>query len=396
MTSPEHTSLESRLSQELEQEVRIAMTMTNTPQELERFQQSTAHRRHRGRLVAVAVAAVLCLIAGSVAAVSIKGSGSPKPIAPAHQIPTHKITAGLLGPSTPLPANVHVTRLDGPQFVGALAFGDLWATTGFNGVKTLPHATLYRISADGSRILSTATYPRLSGHQPDPVQVGNAIVVAVGSRGGYTVFSPTGQKIGTLSSTSPYGAVAGDPTGGWIATTRSEVAHIDVSGLKIDRRLPLPLKSITSLAVSPGALWVTDKTLDELVRINPSTGAITGRTHLAFPPMEVRYINGAVYVSTSNDYGVHRINPTTMALTATTVGSTQGIWPLPLPSYNGQVWLQSLGGTITKVNPVSLRTVLTTRVFKELTTQANGAVVGTNRIYVTDGEARQLYSYPTK
>lgn len=397
MSTSEHASLETRLAEALDHDARIAMAMTDTARELERFERATMRRRIRRTTIA-AVAVVMCILAGAVGAVVVLASNSATPARPTHRpsphtVPTHKITADQQGPATPLPASVAVTTLRGPQNLGALAFGDLWATTGRDGVKVLPRATLYRISADGRRVLSTASYPKVNDNQPDPVQVGHSIVVA-DRRGGYTVFSSTGKRIGSLASTSGSGAIAGEDSGGWIVTTPNEVARLGVNGRRIGPALPLPLRNISALAVSPGELWVTDMTLDELVRIDPSTGAVTGRTHLDFAPIQVRYLDGAVYVTTNDDNGLHRIDATTMALTATTVGPAA--YPFALPSYGGQVWTQALGGTVTQLDPLTLRTVLTTRVFPELAYEAFGAVIGPNRLYITDGEVNRLYSYPIR
>jgi hypothetical protein len=393
MTPPERSSLESRIVAVLDYEAKVTMSLTDTPRELERFKAGLRHRA-RARVLSAA-AAVLCLIAGTAATVALIGStDSNQHPAPLLQPTTYKITKNYLGPATPLPATVPVTKLNGPENLGALAFGDLWATTGRDGVRVLPHATLYRISADGSQILSTATYPQVNDNQPDPVQVGNSIVVA-DRDGGYTVFGQTGQQIGSLSSTSTMGAVAGNSTGGWIATAPNEVGQVDGSGSRIDRTFRLPLHNISSLALSPTALWVTDEARGELLRVDPSTGAVTGKTHLTFPPLQVRYLNGAVYVTTTDDYGLHRIDPVTMKLVASTLGSGVGAYPLVAPSYNGQIWTQSLGGTLTQVDPKTLQTLHTTRVFPEFSFITNGAVIGTNRIYIVDGEVHRLYSYPT-
>ena len=51
------------------------------------------------------------------------------------------------------------------------------------------------------------------------------------------------------------------------------------------RRLNLAVTSIDGLAISPDVLWVIDASNNQLVRVNSSTGAVTGRLTLpATPP----------------------------------------------------------------------------------------------------------------
>jgi hypothetical protein len=396
MTPLDDPNLDAQLSRILHQQARLAMSMTDTPSELGRFTTSNRRRKTRARVVA-AVAAVLCLIAGAATAVALAGASANRATRPAHHHPTRlvqpKVTALSFGPAKRLPPNVAVTKLRGPQVLGAAAFGDIWATSGYNGEGDLPSATLYRISADGQHMLSTTTFPGLNANEGGPVRVGNAIVVA-DHKGAYTVFNRTGKKIATLPSTS-LGAIAGDPSGGWIATKPDQVAHIDASGRRIDRTLLLPTTAIAGLALSPGQLWVLDSGLDQLDRIDVTTGRLTGRLTLPFAPGQVAYLGGAVYVATNDDYAIRRIDPTTMKITATVI-SAGYTYPDIAASTDNQLWAEGTGGTITQLNPATLQTERSIRVFTFLTEDIAGAVVTPDRIFVTDGDLSTLYSFPSR
>jgi outer membrane protein assembly factor BamB len=384
MTPLGRSDFETRLSEALHQEARSTATMTNTRYELDRFFQRTKRRQLRTRVIAV-VAAVLVLIGGTVAAIALIGAASSHRTTPAHHHKSGepKVPTSTFGSADPLAASVPVVNLPGPSYLGVAAFGDIWATSAGHP------ADLYRLSSDGKHVLSQTGYPGVGLNLAAPVRVGRTIIVANGIGNDYIVFNQTGRKIGTLPNHS-LGAIAGDSAGGWVATKSNQVADIDATGVHIVRRFTLPVSTINGLAVSPGRLWVIDPTNNRLLRVDTSTGKVTGHTDLPASPTQVAYADGAVYVA-SQDYALRRIDPTTMSITAAIL-STRSRTVADIGSApNGQLWAQGDQGTVAQLNPASLKVERNIRVYNGQNTGVYGAVITANRIFITSGE---LDSFP--
>jgi outer membrane protein assembly factor BamB len=387
MTPFDRSDFETRLSEALNREAQSTAAMTDTLQELERFFRRTKRRQMRLRVIA-AVAAVLIVIGGAVAAVALIGAGSPghRHTTPSHHHKSTKSTGvptSAFGPAKRLAGSVPVSQLEGPTYLGVAAFGDMWATAAGHP------AQLYRLSSDGKHVLSQSGFPGVSLNQAAPVQLGQTIVVANGIGSDYIVFNKTGQKIGTLPNHSA-GAMAGNSSGGWIATKPNQVAHIDATGLHIVRTFTLPLSAINGLAVSPGLLWVIDGTNNRLLRVDASTGTVTGQVNLPAAPSQVVYADGAVYVA-SQDFALRRIDPATMSITAAILSTRNHTVAAIASAPNGQLWAEGDEGTVAQLNPVTLRTERNIRVYNSQNAGVYGAVVTANRVFVSNGE---LYSFP--
>jgi outer membrane protein assembly factor BamB len=282
-----------------------------------------------------------------------------------------------------LAASVPVNTVPGPSYLGVSAFGDIWATAAGHP------ALLYRLSSDGKHILSQTGFPGVSINQAAPVQVGHTIVVANGIGSDYLVYNRTGHKIGTLPNVS-IGAIAGDGSGGWVATKPNQVAHIDATGLHILRTFTLPGSAIKGLALSPGLLWVIDGTNNRLLRVDASTGTVTGQVNLPAAPTQVVYTDGAVYVASQDD-ALRRIDPSTMSITAAILSTQNQTVAAIASAPTGQLWAQGDEGTVAQLNPVTLRTERNIRVYNSQNAGVYGAVITANRVFVSTGE---LYSFP--
>ena len=161
----------------------------------------------------------------------------------------------------------------GPEYLGAVAFGGVWATGGHGAL-----GSLYRLSPDSSRVLSQTGFDGASPAEHGPVQVGDSIALLAADNHAFTFFNQSGHMVGSLPELG-HGAITGYLTGGWAATKFNQVARLDPTG-HVMRRLNLAVTSIDGLAISPDVLWVIDAANNQLVRVQTSTGAVTGRVHL--------------------------------------------------------------------------------------------------------------------
>jgi hypothetical protein len=387
MNAQEYSELETRLAQALQHSAASTMATANALDGLDRFHASTSRRRVRARVLA-AVAAVLLVVGGSATAVAVIGTGPSRGHLPAthrHSAAAHRST---LGPAKPLARTVQVSNVNGPEYLGVAAFGDIWATADGHP------ADLYRLSADGHRMLSETGYAGVGLNQGAPVRIGSSIVVSESRSGQYAVFNSTGHKVGTLPNLGE-GAATGDASGGWIATDAEQVARVDSTGRHIVDRFTLPIPSISGLATSPGRLWVISSALSQLVRVDPSTGKVTGHVELPSSPTQVVYTGGAVYVA-GHDFGLRRIDPSTLAITATAFSQSKGSWPVIAAATGGQLWVQGTEGSIAQLDPTTLRAERNIEIFNDnqSVATADGAVVTASRIFVTD--QGQTYSFPLR
>jgi hypothetical protein len=379
------------------------MTMTNTPNELRKFTDKTKHRRNVRAIVGVAAGVVL-VVGGVTCGLILSGSSSsgPQPVnhpTPAPSIPTTRNLS--FAPAKPLASSIPVTKLRGPQNLGAAAFGDIWATTGAPS-----NATLYRLSVDGRHVLSQTPYPGVNQNLPNPVRVGTSMVVADGAKAQYTVFGSAGNTLGTIRGEGN-GAIVGDASGGWLTTSPHTLASIDSSGLHITREIQLPGNvNVVGIAASPGRLWAIDTTGSQLLRVDTANGRITGHTNLtsglttntsvSTQPFEVSYLDNAVYVGTQ-DYGLRRIDPNTMKVTASIFSQTSFSWPVLGDSTNGTLWAQPAIGEVAQLDPTTLHTIRNIRVFRGSGDGGTfGAVITGSRLYLTNGDTNKMYSFPLR
>lgn len=368
------------------------MTMTNTPKELQRFQEQAGRRRNRLRIAAGAAAAVV-IAAGVAVGVTLSG-GSGSGHSQVRERPLtgpSRDTLKLLsfGKARPLPASTAVVKLAGPQNLGLSAFGAVWTTSGGT------HATLYKVSADGNRVLAQSPLSRLDLDNPLPVQVGQHILVALGgaSSAGFAVFNPAGHRVGTLKTGSSSGST-GDANGGWVTTQGNQIGQVDTTGEHITKRITLPSTvSTIGLATGNGSIWAIDEAGRQLLRVDPTSGAITARTSLPSVPVQVAFMGGAAYVA-SQDFSLRRIDPATMRITAAILSKTTDAWPFIAESTDGTLWVQPAKGAIDQLDPTTLRTLRAVTLFPNNRGGGTfGALVTGSRIYVTNGDTNELYSF---
>jgi streptogramin lyase len=383
---------ERRIIEALNQEARTAMTMTNTPQELQRFQQQAGRRKNRFRIAAAAAAAA-AVVGGVVVGLTLSSWGSPshsqvgvKPLTSPNPGPLKLLS---FGRAAPLSAGTPVATLAGPQNLGLSAFGAVWATSGHS------QATLYKVSADGSQVLAQSPLTGLNEANATPVQVGQNILVAIktGPTAGFAVFDPAGQRVGTLNTGDSVGSV-GDASGGWVTTQPNQIGQTDMTGEHITKRITLPpTVSTVGLATGDGLVWAIDGAGRQLLRIDPRSGTVTARTSLPSVPVQVAFTGGAVYVA-SQDFSLRRIDPSTMQITAAILSKTTDSWPFIAESTDGSLWVQPAKGAIDQLNPTTLHTLRAVRLFPNNRGGGTfGALVTGSRVYVTNGDTKRLYSF---
>jgi streptogramin lyase len=391
MTPPIPSEAEQRLIEVLDQEARTAMTMTNTPRELQRFQEQAGRRRNRTRILAAA-AAVVVASGVSVGVAMSSGGGSNRTQVGVKPVTTPSTRASKplsFGKATPLSAGTPVTTVSGPQNLGLSAFGAVWATTGHS------HATLYKVSADGSRVLAQSALTGLDLDNATPVQVGEHILVATktGATRGFAVFNSADQRVGTLATSDTSGST-GNASGGWVTTKPNQIGQVDATGEHITRRITLSsTASIVGLASGDGSVWAIDEAGLQLLRINPNSGTVDGRASLPSVPVQVAFTGKAAYVA-SMDFSLRRIDPATMQTTAVIDSNNNDAWPFIAQSTDGSLWVQPAKGAIDQLNPTTLHTLRAVKLFPNNRGGGTfGALVTGSRVYVTNGDTNRLYSF---
>jgi virginiamycin B lyase len=112
------------------------------------------------------------------------------------------------------------------------------------------------------------------------------------------------------------------------------------------------------VAGAGGAVWVTEVTKGELLKIDPATNQVVGSTKLDTTPCELRYAAGSLWVVTQSGW-LDRVDPATakviarIRIGAVTYDVAYGF---------GSVWVTNREGkTVQRINPSTNRVVKTLR-----------------------------------
>lgn len=191
------------------------------------------------------------------------------------------------------------------------------------------------------------------GSSPSGIAIGNGSVWVANSLGG-TVARINATTDGVVQripvGNGPVGIVyaAGAV---WVANTADEtVTRIDASTGQRSKR-PLAIDA-TELAVGDGALWVTQREANHVVRIDPKSGSVVQSIQVGNGPTGIAFGDGSVWVANSLDGTVSRISPVTNAVTATiSTGDTPAGVAL---DGRGNVWVTNeYGGTLVRIDPTT-------------------------------------------
>ncbi len=400
------------LIEAMRKEVQDAMTMTNTPEELRKFRDTIEHSRKRRRAYAVvAAAAGVVAIVGT--AIAVAGSGPARhpqvtvplisPTAtpsatPSDSTPTASIPPVAVATPTALAAGIPTARAAGPGVLGMSAFGSVW---GVQEEQFAIHGTghLYRIDPTGQHIVSTTAYAGPDKDDLPPFQAGAAVLVPstiAGKPSAYLAFNAAGQEIGSIP-VARVGTGAGDSTGGWVLSDTDSISQIDASGTKVVKTVTLPGTEIGGIAVGGGAVWVADQRQNRLLRVDPTSGTITGSAEVGgvvdeFLP--IAYSKGAVFVP-SQDFEMRRIDATTMKITVTVSAPSDGSWFVISVGQDGDIWAESAQGVLDDLDPVTLATKRAIQLQPTLRGGGTFGVVATaTRVYEADGDDGYVLSFP--
>ena len=127
-----------------------------------------------------------------------------------------------------------------------------------------------------------------------------------------------------------------------------------------------------------GALWVTDRVDNKLIRVDPAAGRVKWRLGIPSSPFGLAYGAGSVWVGSRSGGRVTRVNPTTKrVLKRISVGSA----PYALTFGGGAVWVSNEGsGTVSRIAPKRNKVVKTIRVGGG----PNGIAVAFKKVWVAD------------
>jgi hypothetical protein len=401
-----------RLMEAMREEVQDAMTMTNTPEELHKFRSTIEQGRKRRRTYAViAAAAAVVVVVGT--AVAVAESSQPQhrqttvPVGSQTATPSAKPSDS---PSTPaavvppiavatpsaLAASTQTATSNGPGVLGTSALGSVW------GVQEEADATggvghVYRLDPAG-KVLSTTVY---NGPDPDdlpPFQAGQAVLVpsiVTGGRSAYIAFDATGRQIGSIP-TAMLGMGAGDSTGGWVKTDTDAISQIAASGIEVVKTVVLPGTKVAGVAVGGGSVWVSDQLHNRLLRVDPTSGKVTGTTTVGVVDqfLPIAYSNGAVYVP-GQDFQLRRIDATTMKITAAASTPSSGSWFVISVGPDGDIWAEPAQGVVDDLDPTTLAAKRAIQLQPTVRDGgAYGVVATSSRVYMADGDDGSVLSFP--
>jgi len=286
-------------------------------------------RRHRGRVIAAAVAVVVFVATFVVIGTTHRGQAM---LAGANGLVAIDTTSGRLVAAAPLNG--------APEAVSSGANSVWVADPGGEAVTRIDPGS----GAAVDRILV--------GGEPGSVVSGDgAIWAASTDAASVTRIDPV---TGGVTQTIPLpavnlGAIAYGAGRLWVADPGAhELFEIDPATGSLRRTLSLDLQP-SAIAVRGGAVWVAGYNDATVVKLDPTSGRVTGRVHVGNGPTALAFGDGSLWVTNSLDATVSRVDPRTLAVRAPIpVGSG----PDALAASVGSVWVASqYSGTISRVDP---------------------------------------------
>jgi streptogramin lyase len=144
----------------------------------------------------------------------------------------------------------------------------------------------------------------------------------------------------------------------WVTDGSPELVELDPRTLKVERRIRLA-PSLDGVALGAGSVWAISGDPATVYRLNPATGAVRARVHIAAQrgpeapyPLAVAYGAGYVWVLDGNTSDVVKIDPGAGRLLATT---QLGVDRLPnrIAAGAGAVWTANGDGSVTRIDAVT-------------------------------------------
>ena len=361
------------------------------------------------RGIAAAVVAVATLSAAACSGSSSTSAHEKSPSAPvSSSIPTTSSTdvpAVTIGADAQPPGTLPVAVAHLGPYGGNVATiaGHVWAAGG-----TGPHgAALLEISPDGKTVVQKTVVPGLSPAEVPPFGVGNAIYLPASSKPNsnadvYAVFDLHGHLL-TTTHVPGAGTGAGDSpgSGGWVGTGPNTIAHVDASGRRLGKTVTLPdLVVNNGMAFGGGSLWMADLNEDKVLRLDATTGQITGSVKMPgrWQPGGVTYGDGAVYVEldqiqSATLTGILRIDPTTMRATARAIDARNVNTSIAFAP-DGDMWISTDVDTVVQVDPVTLVQKRAIQFVPDAgDDQGESIAIADGRLYFADVRTTLLYSF---
>jgi YVTN family beta-propeller protein len=195
---------------------------------------------------------------------------------------------------------------------------------------------------------------------------GRIWVAGSGAAEPYVAVDAIDPQFDSIDSTIRIPSVAAGSTGSlatrgsslWVVASSGELTRIDARTGRVERRID-PDSGPTAIALgADGAVWMIDFEANEVIETDPA-GTIT-TIPVGHEPTSIAVGGGGVWVTDAGDDTVVRIDPTTRAVTSTIeVGEA----PLGIALGKGSVWVANSGsGTVSRIDPNSGRVVATIHV----------------------------------
>jgi YVTN family beta-propeller protein len=339
-----------------------------------------AARRPRSRGLLIAIGGGLLLVVMSVVAVMLsRSSANPVLVAP-NSVAAIDLRSGRVVGAVPVGTRP-----------GAIAFGSgsLWVANRDDQTVSRVDArslrTLHTISVadpptgiaastDGIWVAESGLNPSVSSvsvSRIDPqfdalgstLKVGNVVPggsATLAARGDSVWVAPssglltrldetTGQVVGQVDPNASPTAIAVSLGAVWVTDTEADnVIRVDPTGLLT----PIPVGGApTGIAVGAGGVWVADSLDGTVVRIDPTTRAVTTTIKVGRAPDSVAFGAGSLWVANSGDGTVSRIDPVTDKVLATiAVGGS----PQAITIADGRAWVTVDAQSIARINVASV------------------------------------------
>lgn len=182
------------------------------------------------------------------------------------------------------------------------------------------------------------------------------------------------------------GLVAGFGSLWTVDCPTSSLLRVDPSSGAITARIPLPGTAPDGeglLAIDPNAVWIPatpkNSVSSQLVRVDPSTNAVVATVTLPADSSGAAAGFGAIWVTSAKTGSVYRIDPTTNAVAATV--KVHGS-PRFIASGAGGVWsLNQADGSVSHISPTTNRVVATIRT--NVPGSGGCIAAGIRRVWVT-------------
>jgi len=155
------------------------------------------------------------------------------------------------------------------------------------------------------------------------------------------------------------GSIAVDDRYVWFASDddghSSTLTQADVKTGRTVKRIPVG-KDSAVVKLGFGAVWVISSGEGNIYRVNPATGKVTAMITVAEGPRFATMAAGSLWVLTQSDGNVTRIDPATKTIMATIAVNVPGKGG-EICYGGGYIWVTMDGNPVTRIDPVKNKVV---------------------------------------